>query len=77
MESEVPALPVGLDPLIAEAKQRARRRRYLFATLAVVAAGALTYGLLPSGRSGLAGSQRLPESLAGRLAAAERDRVGV
>lgn len=66
------ANPVGLDPLIAEAKERARRRRYLFVTLAVIAAGALIYGLLPSGRSGGAGSQSLPKSLAGRLEFAAR-----
>lgn len=72
MAMGVPALSIELDPLIAEAKQHARRRRYLLGTLAVIAAGALTYGLLPSGRSGGAGSQSLPESLVGRLEFAAR-----
>ncbi len=65
-------LLLGLDPLIAEAKHRARRRRYLFVTLAAVAAGVLTYGLVPSGRSEGAGSRSLPQSLAGRLELAAR-----
>jgi len=77
MASGVPALPVGIDPLIAEAKQRAQRRRYLFVLLAVVAAGALTYGLLPSGRAGGAAGQSLPNSLAGRLAFGARHQESV
>ena len=77
MTSGVPALPIELDPLIAEAKQHARRRRYLFVTLAVVAAGALTYGLLPSGRAGGAGRQSLPTSLTGRLAFGARNQATV
>jgi len=65
--------PVSIDPLIAEAKQRAHRRRLLaLGALVVVAVGAMTYGLLPSGRSGGAGRQSLPKSLAGRLAFAAR-----
>lgn len=48
---------IAIDPLIAEAKERARRRRlYLFAVLAVAVAGALTYELLPSGGAGARGS---------------------
>lgn len=46
------ALPVGLDPLIAEAKQRARRRHLLaLGAVVVVAAAAVgtTYGLRSSG----------------------------
>jgi photosystem II stability/assembly factor-like uncharacterized protein len=44
---------IALDPLIAEAKRRARRRRlWLFVALAIAAAVALTYDLLPAGPSG-------------------------
>jgi hypothetical protein len=38
MSAGVPALPFGLDPLIAEAKERARRRRLLALGVLVVAA---------------------------------------
>lgn len=80
MSAGVPSLPLELDPLIAEAKERARRRRVLaLAALVVVAAGAMTYGLLPSGRSGTSGVSSFPKSLAARLelAARERDNVWV
>jgi len=78
MTTSTPTLPLGLDPLIAEAKDRARRRRALaFGALVVVAVGALTYGLLPSGSSGTSGSSLLPESLAARLGAAALDRDNV
>jgi len=80
MSVATPTLPRGLDPLIAEAKQRAHRRRLLaLGALVVVAAGAMTYGLLPSGRSGTSGASSLPKSLAARLelAARERDSVWV
>lgn len=40
MTLHVPRLPMSVDPLIAEAKRRARTRRSLLAVLAVVAAGA-------------------------------------
>ena len=46
----VVAPPLSIDPLIAEAKRRARRRRvYLLVVLAIAVAGALTYGLLRGG----------------------------
>lgn len=48
MSAHVPALPLELDPLIAEAKQRARRRRLLAAgallAVAAVVAGVLAFG---------------------------------
>src|SRR4051794_15823752 len=44
---------IALDPLIAEAKRRARRRRlWLLVVLAIAAVGGLTYDLRPSGRPG-------------------------
>ena len=39
MTSHVPPLPVGLDPLIAEAKRRARQRRLLLLALVVALVG--------------------------------------
>ena len=49
------ALPLGLDPLIAEAKQRARRRRLLIAgVLALLAAGSVA-GVLSFGAGGASG----------------------
>ena len=42
-------LPIALDPLIAEAKQRMRRRRLLWAALLVIGAAALSFSLWPSG----------------------------
>lgn len=41
MSVGVPALPLGLDPLIAEARDRARRRRFLLGGVALVAAAAI------------------------------------
>ena len=47
-----PRLPFSFDPLIAEAKQRMRRRRFLLAVLAlIVAASILAFALWPSGGS--------------------------
>jgi hypothetical protein len=53
MTLRVPRLPFALDPLIAEAKRRARQRRFLTisALLLVVVATGLTLGLRPSGGS--------------------------
>jgi hypothetical protein len=46
MAVHAPRLPVSLDPLVAEAKRRARRRRVALATLAVAAAAAgVTFGV--------------------------------
>ena len=48
-----PTLPLGLDPLIAEAKQRARRRRLLWLLAAgVIAAGLLAFDLAPASTGG-------------------------
>jgi len=61
MTAHIPRLPFTLDPLIAEAKRRMRRRRY-FTALALVAAAAisttLTLGLRPgqSPRGGVSAS---------------------
>ena len=53
MSADVPALPLGLDPLIAEAKQRARRRRLLvLAAAGLIAAGLLAFELAPSRTGG-------------------------
>src|ERR1700749_4915055 len=51
MTAHAPRLPVSLDPLVGEAKRRARRRRVALATLTVAAVAAgLTFGLrVPSG----------------------------
>jgi uncharacterized protein DUF4232 len=54
MAVHVPALPLELDPLIAEAKQRARRRR-LLGVAALLAAGATGVGLMLSGGAGSSG----------------------
>jgi hypothetical protein len=40
--SNVPALPLALDPLIVEAKRRSRRRRSLVLTFLVVVGGVIT-----------------------------------
>ena len=65
MTVRVPRLPLALDPLIAEAKRRARHRRLLVGVLlAAVAAGlALTLGL-PGGSSGGRGSAAIPARIA-------------
>jgi hypothetical protein len=57
------AVPLPSDPLIAEAKQRARRRRFILASIGLVAAGviALTVSLAASLRP----SPALPGALAG------------
>jgi hypothetical protein len=50
MTLRVPHLPFSLDPLIAEARRRARRRRLLFALgVAAGAAVAVTFGLQSGG----------------------------
>jgi hypothetical protein len=41
MTVQVPRLPFSLDPLIAEARRRARQRRFLIALVAVVVALAM------------------------------------
>jgi hypothetical protein len=55
MSVQIPALPLGADPLIAEAKQRARRRRLLGGAALLVAAGATGLGLMVSGGAGSSG----------------------
>jgi hypothetical protein len=50
MTLHIPRLPFSLDPLIAEAKRRARQRRLLLAVLALVALGGA--GALALGSSG-------------------------
>ena len=53
MSAGVPALPLGLDPLIAEAKRRMRRRRLVAtAALLAVAAGTVVWAAVPSGKPG-------------------------
>jgi len=55
MSAHVPALPLEADPLIAEAKQRARRRR-LIAAAALLAVGlAVAGGVLAFGSGGASG----------------------
>jgi hypothetical protein len=65
-----PGWRIALDPLIAEAKRRARRRRILMAfALLVVAGGAATWSELRAPRAGLV--ERAGES-SGSIAAAGR-----
>jgi hypothetical protein len=59
MSAHAPALPLAADPLIAEAKQRARRRR-LVALAALVAAGGVAGGVVAFGGSGSASPGRIP-----------------
>jgi hypothetical protein len=66
MTTHAPRLPFALDPLIAEAKQRARRRRFLVvAVLALVLAGAAA-GLIaarsPVGANGKVTALGLPDA---------------
>lgn len=60
----VPRLPIAVDPLIAEAKQRARRRRFMVACL-VVAGTSVALGFSLPPRSGGA-EQPLGSSIAAR-----------
>ena len=50
MTARVPRLPFSLDPLIAEAKQRMRRRRLLLAAMFALVA-ATTAGVIASGEA--------------------------
>lgn len=56
MELRLPWLPFDLNPLIAEAKRRARRRRLWIAVLALAVAGASTGIALTSGGGGSSGA---------------------
>src|SRR5436190_17597160 len=57
MTAGVPALPLEIDPLIAEAKRRARRRRVLLLVAAgLLAASAAGIELAGSGSSGSSGA---------------------
>jgi photosystem II stability/assembly factor-like uncharacterized protein len=47
MSVGIPAQPLGLDPLIAEAKQRARRRRLFAVAVVVASAAAVAIAALP------------------------------
>jgi hypothetical protein len=51
MTAHVPALPLEVDPLVAEAKRRARRRRLAVAAIVVLASAAVgtTFALRSSG----------------------------
>jgi hypothetical protein len=65
MTLHVPRLPFALDPLIAEAKRRARQRRSLAALVALVMVGVaagLTVGL-PSSGGGMSGGLAGPGSV--------------
>jgi hypothetical protein len=58
MALHVPRLPLALDPLMAEAKRRARQRRVLLALLALVIVGGVLGAVLatrPSGGPGPSG----------------------
>jgi hypothetical protein len=58
MTAHVPRLPFSLDPLMAEAKRRARQRRFLVALLALVIVGGVLGAVLatrPSGGPGPSG----------------------
>jgi Protein of unknown function (DUF4232) len=59
MSAHVPALPLEADPLIAEAKQRARRRRLIAAT-ALLALGLIVGGVFVFSSSGGGGSGEVP-----------------
>jgi hypothetical protein len=54
MSAHMPALPLELDPLIAEAKRRARRRR-LLAAAAILGVGGAVVGVLAFGAGGSSG----------------------
>lgn len=74
----VPRLPFSLDPLIAEAKRRARQRRFLIALVVVALAAAATALALGSSgggsRSGGVGGRLGSRSPAGRPASAAQFR---
>jgi hypothetical protein len=58
MTADVPRLPLSLDPLMAEAKRRARQRRFLVALLALVIVGGVLGAVLatrPPGGQGPSG----------------------
>jgi len=59
MSAHVPALPLETDPLIAEAKQRARRRRLIAAT-GVLALGLAVGGIFMLNSSGSGGTGEVP-----------------
>lgn len=67
--AHVPRLPFSLDPLIAEAKRRMRRRRLILALLAVVAIGGATGAAIALGspnRTGAApGRSAVPRAASG------------
>jgi hypothetical protein len=52
MTAHVPRLPFSLDPLMAEARRRARQRRFLVALLALVIVGGVLGAMLATRPSG-------------------------
>jgi hypothetical protein len=62
MTMHLPRLPIALDPLIAEAKRRMRRRRFLVAVM-LLGVAALAVGLTLAVRPG--GPERPPGGVAG------------
>jgi Protein of unknown function (DUF4232) len=56
MSAHVPALPLEADPLIAEAKQRARRRRLIAVAALLAVGGAVAGGVFAFGAGGSSGA---------------------
>lgn len=77
MTAHVPSFSFSLDPLIAEAKRRARQRRMVLATIALTLAGGVAGGVLalgPTSRDGGSGrtnlTARAPTTSGGSLVSA-------
>jgi hypothetical protein len=69
MTVRVPTLPFALDPLIAEAKRRMRRRRALVAAVLVLGVAA---GVLATRPAGGMGSAQAAQALRQRLGGTDR-----
>lgn len=63
MTAHVSQLPLSLNPLMAEAKRRMRRRRVLAGFVAVLAAGAIAFGIELSSRGANSFGARAPTNL--------------